>query len=34
MLRRPEAEADEVPAIAAGRIDPVEFRWIGRLRPA
>jgi ubiquinone/menaquinone biosynthesis C-methylase UbiE len=34
MLRRPEAEADEVSAIVAGRIDPVGFRWIGRLGPA
>jgi SAM-dependent methyltransferase len=31
MLRRPEAEADEARAIAAARIDPVGFRWIGRL---
>jgi hypothetical protein len=30
MLRRPEAEADEARAIAAGTLDPVGFRWIGR----
>jgi SAM-dependent methyltransferase len=30
MLRRPGAEADEARAIAAGRLDPVGFRWIGR----
>jgi ubiquinone/menaquinone biosynthesis C-methylase UbiE len=34
MLRQPEAEADEVRAIAASELDPVGFRWIGRLRPA
>jgi ubiquinone/menaquinone biosynthesis C-methylase UbiE len=33
MLRRPEAEADEARAIAAGALDPVGFRWIGRRRP-
>jgi SAM-dependent methyltransferase len=30
MLRRPEAQADEARAIAAGTLDPVGFRWIGR----
>jgi ubiquinone/menaquinone biosynthesis C-methylase UbiE len=34
MLRRPELEADEARAIAAGTLDPVGFRWIGRLRSA
>jgi ubiquinone/menaquinone biosynthesis C-methylase UbiE len=30
MLRRPDAEPDEVRAIGAGALDPVGFRWIGR----
>jgi ubiquinone/menaquinone biosynthesis C-methylase UbiE len=30
MLRRPEAEPDEVRAIGTGALDPVGFRWIGR----
>jgi ubiquinone/menaquinone biosynthesis C-methylase UbiE len=30
MLRRPDAEPDEVRAIAAGTLAPVGFRWIGR----
>ena len=34
MLRRPELEADEARAIAAGTLDPVGFRWSGRLRSA
>ena len=32
MLRDPEGETDEARAIAAGTLDPVGFRWIGRLR--
>jgi SAM-dependent methyltransferase len=32
MLRDPEGETDEARAIASGTLDPVGFRWIGRLR--